>query len=147
VAGGTPILVHNTCGPNHIANVTVYDSNGVARGANPGEEGPVTYWAGNRTPEEGAQGPWKGGMATHTEARATRAAGTPWPYWTTGDDPLLGRSPAIAGDTYLVEGQLPPCSWCQVAMENAANETETNWVYTWLGDGGNRQWWWRGPNT
>ncbi len=147
MAGGTPILVHNTCGPNHIANVTVYDSNGVARGANPGEEGPVTYWAGNRTPEEGAQGPWKGGMATHTEARATRAAGTPWPYWTTGDDPLLGRSPAIAGDTYLVEGQLPPCSWCQVAMENAANDKETNWVYTWLDDGGNLQWWWRGPNT
>ena len=148
VAGGVPILVHNTnCGPNHVADVTVYDSHGVARGAAPGEEGPATYWAGNRTPEEAAQGSWKGGMATHTEARATRAAGSPWPYWKTGDDPLLGRAPATPGDTYYVEGQLPPCSWCQVAMEEAAANTGTNWVYTWLDDSGARQFWWRGPGS
>ncbi|WP_329568549.1 LamG-like jellyroll fold domain-containing protein [Kitasatospora sp. NBC_01266] len=145
LAGSTPVLVHNTC-PNHLADVTVYDSKGVARGANPGEEGPATYYAGRGIPTEKAQGPWKGGMATHTEARATRVAGSPWPYWKTGDDPLLGRAPAAEGDTYYVEGQLPPCSWCQVAMEEAAGNTGTNWVYTWLDDSGARQFWWRGPN-
>ncbi|MFB4282317.1 polymorphic toxin-type HINT domain-containing protein [Nonomuraea sp. MTCD27] len=146
-AGEADRLVHNTgCAPGHIAEVSVFNSKGVARGAETGEAGPVTFWSGGRTPAEAAQGPWKGGMATHTEARATRAAGAPWPFWKAGDDPLLGRTPAVAGDTYYLEGQLPPCSWCQVAMEEAAAETGTNWVYTWV-ENGARQFWWRGPGS
>jgi hypothetical protein len=81
------------------------------------------------------------------EARATRSAGSPWPFWKTGDDPLLGRTPATSGDTYYLEGQLPPCSWCQVAMEEVAQETGTNWVYSWVDKNGLRQFWWRGPNS
>jgi RHS repeat-associated protein len=146
MAGGTPVLVHNKC-PNHLADVSSYDSEGTARGENPGEPGPATYYSGRGLPTERAQGPWKGGvMATHTEARATRAAGSPWPFWATGDDPVLGSAPATEGDTYYVEGQLPPCSWCQIAMEEAAVNLNTTWVYTWLDNAGLQQFWWRGPN-
>lgn len=42
----------------------------------------------------------------------------PHVYWKGGDDPLLGRSPAITGDMYLIEGILPPCDWCQAQMED-----------------------------
>ncbi|WP_407652722.1 hypothetical protein [Amycolatopsis cynarae] len=31
-------------------------------------------------------------------------------------------------------------------MEEAAANTRTNWVYSWLDDSGVRQFWWRGPN-
>ncbi|GGV19489.1 hypothetical protein GCM10010182_46340 [Actinomadura cremea] len=139
LAGNASTLVHNACTPGHTAVVTVLDSNGVVRDS----PGPVTFWSGRTTPAEQAQGPWKGGMASHTEARATRAAGTPWRYWKNGDDPLLGVTPANAGDTYYLEGALPPCSWCRKAMEDAAEATDTNWVYTWVEDG-ERHFWWRG---
>ncbi|MEU4872408.1 ricin-type beta-trefoil lectin domain protein [Streptomyces sp. NPDC021608] len=144
VAGGLPILVHNAC-PKHTAEVTVMDGGGNIRGAGASEEGPANYWAGRQSGAEKAQGKYKGGLISHTESRATRVAGVPHVYWKGGDDPLLGRSPAIAGDTYLIEGRLPPCDWCQAQMEEAALSTKTNWVYTWLDDGGIRQYWWRGP--
>nr|WP_329064095.1 polymorphic toxin-type HINT domain-containing protein [Streptomyces sp. NBC_01429] len=146
LAGKTPVLVHNTC-PNHTAEVSVLDSNGNVRGAGSGEEGSASYWSGRTSDAEKAQGKFKGGMMSHTEARATRVAGSPHPYWKAGDDPLLGRAPAVAGDTYYVEGQLPPCSWCASAMEEAATNTGTNWVYTWMDSAGTRQFWWRGPNS
>ncbi|MGQ4517343.1 polymorphic toxin-type HINT domain-containing protein [Streptomyces sp. DW26H14] len=146
LAGQTPVLVHNTC-PNHTAEVSGLDSNGNVRGSGSGEEGSASYWSGRTSDAEKAQGKFKGGMMSHTEARATRVAGSPHPYWKVGDDPLLGRAPAVAGDTYYVEGQLPPCSWCASAMEQAATNTGTNWVYTWMDDAGSRQFWWRGPNS
>ncbi|XRQ08836.1 hypothetical protein ACN3XK_72135 [Actinomadura welshii] len=86
--------------PNHLARVTIRDPQGRVRGAMSGEVGPHTLWSGNRTPAEIAQGVWKSVMASHTEARATRIAGTPWKHWVRGDDPLLGRVPAVPGDTY-----------------------------------------------
>ncbi|MGW0943545.1 ricin-type beta-trefoil lectin domain protein [Streptomyces sp. NPDC002623] len=144
VAGGVTILVHNAC-PKHIAEVTVMDSAGKERGAASSEEGSASYWSGRQSDAEKAQGKYKGGLISHTESRATRVAGVPHVYWKGGDDPLLGRSPAIAGDTYLVRGLLPPCDWCQAQMEEAALSTKTNWVYTWLDDDGVRQFWWRGP--
>ncbi|MFE3284104.1 ricin-type beta-trefoil lectin domain protein [Streptomyces sp. NPDC059233] len=145
LAGATPVLVHNTgtC-PNHIAEVTVLDGKGKVR-ADAGDEGPSTYWAGRQSDAEKAQGRYKGGLISHTESRATRAAGSPHPYWKAGDDPLLGRAPAIEGDTYLIRGQLDPCGWCQTAMEEAALSTNTTWIYTWKGADGVRQFWWRGP--
>jgi hypothetical protein len=45
---------------------------------------------------------------------------------------LLGTRPAVPGDTYYLEGELAPCSWCAVTMEQAALELGTNWVYTWI---------------
>ncbi|WP_084000518.1 polymorphic toxin-type HINT domain-containing protein [Actinomadura kijaniata] len=142
-AGGTAVLSHNACG--HTAVVTVYDSAGRQRG------GSTTWQSGNPIPEEKAQGRWKGNnLVTHTEARATRDAGSPYPYWdmNKSDDPLLGQHPAIPGDTYLVEGTLPPCISCAISMEQAAADTGTNWVYTWLDPDTNvRQWWARPANT
>ncbi|WP_177239934.1 ricin-type beta-trefoil lectin domain protein [Streptomyces monashensis] len=147
LAGTTPILVHNTGCPKHIAGVTVMDGGGNIRGAETDEEGPSTYWAGRQSDAEKAQGRYKGGLISHTESRATRVAGVPHVYWKGGDDPLLGRSPAIAGDTYLIEGILPPCDWCQAQMQEAALATRTDWVYTWLDEDGIRQYWWRGPDS
>jgi RHS repeat-associated protein len=147
LAGTTPILVHNTDCPKHIAGVTVMDGGGNIRGTETDEEGPSTYWAGRQSDAEKAQGRYKGGLISHTESRATRVAGVPHVYWKGGDDPLLGRSPAIAGDTYLIEGILPPCDWCQAQMQEAALTTRTNWVYVWPDENGIRQYWWRGPDS
>ncbi|WP_198041351.1 LamG-like jellyroll fold domain-containing protein [Micromonospora chokoriensis] len=145
IAGSSSVLVHNNnqeCPrPNHIAGHTRLDSSGSVRS---GQE--QTYFAGRQTAEEQAQGKWKGAMASHTEARATREAGSPWPYWVRGDDAALGRNPVEPGDTILLEGELPPCSWCQTAMEQAAEHTGANWVYTWQEEGF-QQFWWRGPNS
>ena len=143
LAGATPVLVHNAgvpCRPGHIAEVTVFDSTGRARGGLADEAGPRTVYSGRQLPEELAQGKRKGAMASHTEARATREAGSPYPYWKAGDDPLLGRSPATPGDTYFLEGELAPCSWCARSMQEAAENTNTNWVYKWNEDGVDQFW-------
>ncbi|MEU4476463.1 hypothetical protein AB0F68_00060 [Micromonospora sp. NPDC023966] len=57
----------------------------------------------------------------------------------------MGRQRNAAGDTVFFEGDLPPCQWCQIALEEAAEITGANFVYRWV-EGGVEQFWWRGPS-
>ncbi|XRQ16877.1 hypothetical protein ACN3XK_72145 [Actinomadura welshii] len=46
-------------------------------------------------------------------------------------------------NVHYIEGQFPPCSWCTTSMREAAEVTDTNWVYTWQ-ENGKQQFWWEG---
>ncbi|MGV9890635.1 ricin-type beta-trefoil lectin domain protein [Streptomyces sp. NPDC003395] len=145
VAGSTPILVHNAnlpdmCGPvtsdTHFADVTVADAEG-----NVVDQYKIQ--SGSTTPEEAALGEARARQAVHTENRAARAAGG---VPTVGDeviegDPFFLASPVPQDGTVTIRGTRPPCSNCKGAMNRAAEDTQSTFIYIWLGKKGNLRTW------
>ncbi|MER6270138.1 hypothetical protein [Streptomyces sp900105755] len=99
--------------------------------------------SGSTTPEEAALGEARARQAVHTENRAARAAGG---VPTVGDeliegDPFFLASPVPEDGTVTIEGTRPPCSTCKGAMNRAALDTQSTFIYLWPGkDGALRTW-------
>jgi large repetitive protein len=145
LADNTPILVHNAnlpemCGvvtaDTHFADVTVADSEG-----NVVDQYQIQ--SGSTTPEEAALGEARARQAVHTENRAARAAGG---VPTVGDeqidnDPFFLASPVPEGGTVTIEGTRFPCPNCKGAMNRAALDTQSTFIYLWPGKNGDIRTW------
>ncbi|WP_424213962.1 ricin-type beta-trefoil lectin domain protein [Streptomyces sp. BI20] len=135
VSAGVPVLVHNAdlpdlCGEvtpkTHFADVEVLDEHGTVIDS-------YSLRSGARTPAEAALKEGQVRIATHTEHRAARAAGgAPMVKDTviTGDEFFMA-SPVPFGGTVRITGTKAPCGNCQRAMNLAAEDTASTFIYIW----------------
>ncbi|WP_099053854.1 RHS repeat-associated core domain-containing protein [Streptomyces griseoruber] len=112
----------------HWAAIEVRDAKGNVTNS-------YTLRSGTQTPEERALGFPNNSQASHTENRAVRMSGGS-PTVPIGGDRYANLAPVNQGDTVTIHAFEEPCTQCRGAMNRAASELGTTWVYIW----GNNTW-------
>ncbi|TWV53460.1 hypothetical protein FRZ03_09925 [Streptomyces misionensis] len=144
VAGGTPILVHNTDVPEscpvtysklpkdagHRLDYELRDKDGNLKVAG-------GLWSGNATIAEKALGGWNRWAATNTENRLMRMFGIVGKVDIPGDEyfGVLMHIPLEQGDVLTLRGLQGSCGRCQGMMNEFMDETDVEVRYTWRSSG------------